>query len=65
MDGHAVARAIRAHAGEDIQLIALTGDGLAEDEQAAQAAGFDAHLVKPADMTRLRALLRDGAASQA
>ena len=34
---------------------------LAEDEQAAQAAGFDAHLVKPADMTRLRALLREGA----
>ena len=65
MDGHAVARAIRAHAGENIQLIALTGYGLAEDEQAAQAAGFDAHLVKPADMTRLRALLRDGAASQA
>ena len=65
MDGHAVARAIRAHAGEDIQLIALTGYGLAEDEQAAQAAGFDAHLVKPADMTRLRALLREGAASQA
>jgi CheY-like chemotaxis protein len=61
MDGHAVARAIRAHAGEDIQLIALTGYGLAEDEQAAQAAGFDAHLVKPADMTRLRALLREGA----
>ena len=61
MDGHAVARAIRAHAGPTIQLIALTGYGLAEDEQAAQAAGFDAHLVKPADMTRLRALLRKGA----
>jgi len=64
MDGHAVARAIRAHAGEDIQLIALTGYGLAEDEQAAQAAGFDAHLVKPADMTRLRALLREGVESR-
>ena len=64
MDGHAVARAIRAHAGGAVQLIALTGYGLAEDEQAAQAAGFDAHLVKPADMTRLRALLREGVESR-
>ena len=41
-------------------LIAVTGYGQPEDEQRAQAAGFDAHLVKPADLAKLRALLARG-----
>jgi CheY-like chemotaxis protein len=36
-----------------VRLIALTGYGLAEDRERALAAGFDAHLVKPVDLTAL------------
>ncbi len=56
MDGYEVARAIRARRPEAI-LIALTGYGQPEDARRAADAGFDAHLVKPADIARLRALL--------
>lgn len=61
MDGNAVAREIRARAGARVQLIALTGYGLVQDEEEARAAGFDAHLVKPADLTRLTALMQRSA----
>lgn len=33
--------------------MALTGYGRSEDRQRTQAAGFDDHLVKPADMAAL------------
>lgn len=62
MDGYAVARAIRTRNGDAVRLIALTGYGLPEDEQKAAAAGFDAHLVKPADLARLAALLEGDSA---
>jgi two-component system CheB/CheR fusion protein len=58
MDGFEIARRIRAndkHAG--VRLIALTGYGQAADRRAADAAGFDAHLVKPVDPDRLLDLL--------
>jgi CheY-like chemotaxis protein len=38
-------------------LIALTGWGQDEDRRRSQEAGFDSHLVKPVDHTRLLALL--------
>jgi two-component system, sensor histidine kinase len=58
MDGYEVARRIRAnHANRDIQLIALTGWGQDEDRRRSVAAGFDHHLVKPADIDQLRQLL--------
>jgi CheY-like chemotaxis protein len=58
MDGHAVARRIRAEAGmEKTPLLALTGWGRACDKQASQAAGFDRHLVKPVEPKELRRLL--------
>jgi CheY-like chemotaxis protein/two-component sensor histidine kinase len=38
-------------------LIALTGRGRKEDEQASLRAGFDEHLVKPVDLHRLDAIL--------
>jgi len=65
MDGHEVARAIRAAGvrnpeGGPAVLIALTGYGLPEDQRRARAAGFDAHLVKPADFTKLAALIAPG-----
>jgi signal transduction histidine kinase/ActR/RegA family two-component response regulator len=58
MDGHEVARRIRAipqYAGA--LLIALTGWGQDQDFALSSAAGFDHHLVKPPDINRLRAIL--------
>ena len=50
MDGYAVAAALRAYpASRDAMLIALTGYGGEADRERAHAAGFDLHLVKPAD----------------
>ena len=58
MDGFEVARQVRQCAEfNNIMLIALTGWGQAEDRHRTQAAGFDYHLVKPADITALQSLL--------
>jgi PAS domain S-box-containing protein len=58
MDGYEVARRIRAEAtGRHLRLVAVTGYGLREDRERALAAGFDEHLVKPVDPSRLAAML--------
>ena len=58
MDGYEVARRIRANpATRHISLIALTGWGQDEDRRRSVAAGFNHHLVKPADIEQLRQLL--------
>jgi len=58
MDGYEVARRIRASSlNRGILLIALTGWGQEEDRQRSAAAGFNHHLVKPADIDQLRQLL--------
>ena len=58
MDGYEVARRIRANiANRSIMLIALTGWGQEEDRRRSAAAGFNHHLVKPADIEQLRQLL--------
>jgi signal transduction histidine kinase/CheY-like chemotaxis protein len=58
MDGYEVARRIRANpAYRHISLIALTGWGQDEDRKRSVAAGFNHHLVKPADIDQLRQLL--------
>jgi CheY-like chemotaxis protein len=58
MDGCEVARRIRKNPNYDhVVLIALTGWGQTEDRQRTQAAGFNHHLVKPADITDLRSIL--------
>ncbi len=46
MDGYELARRIRAQ-GRQIQLVAMTGYGQAEDLVKSRDAGFDRHLVKP------------------
>jgi len=52
------ARAIRGRPdGERIPLVAVTGWGQEEDRRRVREAGFDHHLVKPADIGALRALL--------
>jgi signal transduction histidine kinase len=54
MDGVQVGRRIRAEAwGRAITLIALTGWGQDMDRKRTQAAGFDAHLVKPLNLSAL------------
>ena len=43
--------------------IALSGFGMEEDIQKTRDAGFKHHLVKPIDLTKLDALIQEGAAS--
>lgn len=58
MDGHAVARAVRAQPGGGaVTLVAVSGWGQARDREASRQAGFDAHLVKPVDLGALQRLL--------
>ncbi|MGQ0752840.1 MAG: ATP-binding protein [Betaproteobacteria bacterium] len=58
MDGYEVARRIRKDFPERrTPLVALTGWGQEEDRRRARDAGFDHHLIKPADMKTLQALL--------
>jgi CheY-like chemotaxis protein len=58
LDGYEVARRVRAIPGlRELPLVALTGFGLEEDRKRALAAGFDQHLTKPVDPSRLRTLV--------
>jgi CheY-like chemotaxis protein/two-component sensor histidine kinase len=58
MDGYEVARRLRAspHAPR-ASLVALTGWGQDEDRKRVREAGFDHHLVKPADLGTLQSLI--------
>jgi PAS domain S-box-containing protein len=59
IDGYQLARLIRANpALAHTRLVAHTGYGSPEDRQNARTAGFDAHLVKPAQLAALEAALR-------
>jgi PAS domain S-box-containing protein len=59
LDGYELARRARAdEAGRAVRLVALTGYGLPDDLRRSEGAGFDAHLVKPVDPTRLAAIIR-------
>jgi len=57
LDGYEVARRIRAVLKDGPRLIALSGYGQEKDRQRAFQAGFDDHLLKPVDPTRLLAVL--------
>jgi len=55
LNGYDVARALRAHpAGRSLTLVALTGWGQAEDRKRTAEAGFDHHVVKPADLETIQ-----------
>jgi len=56
VDGYEVARRIRSLAGDEVQLVALTGFGQSEDKRRAAEAGFDQHWTKPVDPARLAEL---------
>jgi CheY-like chemotaxis protein len=54
MSGYEVAQAVRADPQLDgVRLVALTGWGGAEDRARSRAAGFDAHLTKPATVAAI------------
>jgi PAS domain S-box-containing protein len=58
MNGYDVARAIRERfPRQQAALVALTGWGQEEDRRRAREAGFDHHLVKPAEIRQLQRLL--------
>jgi PAS domain S-box-containing protein len=59
VDGYEVARMLKRHpALKAIRLVAHTGYGSPEDRRKAQEAGFDAHLVKPAELDDLEKALQ-------
>ena len=58
LDGFEVAKRIRRQPMlEHIVLVALTGYGQESDRERSRAAGFDHHLVKPADFEKVRDIL--------
>ena len=58
LDGYKVAQRIRQQAGlENVVLVALTGYGQDSDRQRSHDAGFDHHLVKPADFSEIEKIL--------
>ncbi|TMB29407.1 MAG: hybrid sensor histidine kinase/response regulator [Deltaproteobacteria bacterium] len=59
-DGFEVARAVRGSLGTKIRLVAVTGYGQPSDRERALAAGFDAFLVKPAELAAVESALRAG-----
>jgi CheY-like chemotaxis protein len=54
MSGYAVAQAVRAARGKSIRLIAMSGYGADQDVERGEQAGFDAYIVKPADIGRVK-----------
>src|SRR5207237_611803 len=60
LDGYEVARRLRASPGGGLLLIAVSGYRAPQDRERTRAAGFDAHLAKPADLDVLLRLLRGG-----
>lgn len=60
MSGYEAARRLREQPwGQEMLLVALTGWGQAEDKQRTKAAGFDHHLVKPAEPSDLQRLFAE------
>ena len=58
LNGYEVAQKIRKIAElNHVKLVALTGYGAATDVSAAKNAGFDAHLIKPAELAHIQELL--------
>jgi two-component system CheB/CheR fusion protein len=59
LSGYELARYVRQQfAGDGLYLVALTGYGRPEDRKAVMEAGFNAHVVKPAKLTELEAIIR-------
>jgi signal transduction histidine kinase/CheY-like chemotaxis protein len=62
MNGHEVAQRVRGDPTcSDVTLIALTGWGQESDRERSRLAGFDHHLVKPAQFQAIQAMLESAA----
>ena len=60
LDGYQVARQLRAmFRDKPLLLVAITAHGFEEDRRRCEEAGFDRHLVKPADPLAVEHLLRE------
>lgn len=58
IDGYEVARRLRGEeTGRRRHMVALSGYGQPSDKARSRVAGFDVHLVKPADILQLRKML--------
>lgn len=57
LNGYDAARLIREGQQSNLTLIAMTGWGQEEDRRRSKEAGFDAHLVKPVDLSALTKLI--------
>jgi CheY-like chemotaxis protein len=58
MDGYEIAKRLREDASlTKVTLIAMTGYGQEEDRRKALEAGFDGHMIKPADPADVEKLL--------
>jgi PAS domain S-box-containing protein len=58
IDGYEIARRLRQMVGSAIRLVAVSGYGQPQDRARSQQAGFDAHIVKPIDLSKLAEALR-------
>jgi CheY-like chemotaxis protein len=59
LNGHEVARRLRARMGGRVLLIAMSGYGQPEDLARTREAGFDHHLVKPVPIARIEELVAE------
>jgi len=57
MNGYELARELRRRFGDEVVLIALTALSQLEDKGRARDAGFDHHMVKPAELHALHELI--------
>ncbi|MCA1596485.1 MAG: response regulator, partial [Chloroflexi bacterium] len=58
MDGYSVAAELRDNATmSDTSLVAITGYGTEDDRRRSEAAGFQAHLIKPVNLDELKKIL--------
>jgi CheY-like chemotaxis protein len=64
IDGYETCRRIRRAVGANVVIVALTGWGQEQDRREARNAGFDAHLIKPADPATLERLLANAASAR-
>jgi len=60
MSGFDVASALRERRGRDLRLVAMSGYGADRDVTNGLEAGFDAYIVKPADLDAMRSEIAKG-----
>jgi len=64
MDGYETCRRLRRQFGSGVGIVALTGWGQESDRQLTRQAGFDAHLTKPAEPSKLEEVIRSLASAR-